>query len=167
MSMTRPVRDYGAIARSLRGVAGSRANRMEVVADTLWRHLHDKDVSWCGFYTASEGDEEMILGACRNSPACSPIALSGICGRSWLDKAPIVAADLSNLGDRVIKCDPRDLSEVVVPLFDQDGTCWGVLDLDSHDRNSFNDSDAKELHKLMIICGLSWDGHAERRVKHF
>jgi len=140
---------------------------MEVVAEALWRHLSEKGVSWCGFYTPSEGDEGMTLGACRNSPACSPIALNGLCGRSWLDKAPIIANDLTNLGDRVIKCDPRDLSEVVVPLFDQDGSCWGVLDLDSHERNSFLDSDAHQLHKLMIICGLSWDGHAERRVKHF
>ena len=167
MTFTRHVRDYDAIARSLRGITGSRRARMEMVADALWRHLSDKGVSWCGFYTAEEGDEEMVLGPCRNSPACSPIALTGLCGRSWLDKAPIVAVDLGNLSGRVIKCDPRDQSEVVVPLFDQDGSCWGVLDLDSHERNSFGDSDAKELHKLMIICGLSWDGHAERRVKHF
>ncbi len=167
MSPTRPARDYPAIARSLRYIKGTRQRRMEDVADALWRHLNDAGVSWCGFYTAQKGDEEMVLGPCRDTPACSPIALSGLCGQSWLSKAPIIANDLSNLGDRVIKCDPRDLSEVVVPLFDQEGSCWGVLDLDSHERNSFLDNDAKELRQLMILSGLSWDGHAERRVKHF
>lgn len=166
MVMTRPVRDYQAISRSLAGITGSRVNRMEVAVEALWQHLSDKGVSWVGFYTAGAGDEEMILGPCRNTPACSPIALTGLCGKSWLEKTPIVAGDLTNLGGRVIKCDPRDLSEVVVPMFNSDGSCWGVLDLDSHDRNSFSDADARALDRLMIAAGLSWDGHAERRVKH-
>ncbi len=166
MAFTRYRRDYGAISRSLSGVTGLRANRMEVVADALWRHLSDKGVSWVGFYTAGPGDDQMILGPCRDSPACSPIALNGLCGRSWLDKAPIVAADLGVMGDKVIRCDPRDLSEVVVPMFDSEGVCWGVLDLDSHERASFTDADARALDRLTIAAGLNWDGHAERRIKH-
>ncbi len=167
MAFTRYKRDYAAISRSLSGVSGSRANRMEIVADALWRHLCEKGVSWAGFYTAEAGDEQMILGPCRDKPACSPIGLNGLCGRSWLDRCPIVATDLTNLGDRVIKCDPRDLSEVVVPMFDSEGACWGVLDLDSHERGSFTDADARALDRLTIAAGLNWDGHAERRVKHF
>jgi len=166
MAFTRYMRDYGAISRSLSGVSGSRANRMEQAVDALWRHLQDKGVSWVGFYTAGAGDQEMILGPCRDRPACSPIALTGLCGKAWLEKTPIVAADLANLGGRVIRCDPRDLSEVVVPMFDADGSCWGVLDLDSHERGSFTDADARALDHLAIAAGLSWDGHAERRIKH-
>lgn len=159
-------RDYAAVSRSITTITGSRQNRMDVFADALWRHTHETGVSWCGFYTAEEGDTGMRLGPSRNSPACDPIALTGLCGKSWLEKTPIVAVDLSNLAGKVIKCDPRDLSEVIVPCFDHDGSCWGVLDLDSHERHTFTDHDALELHRLLIVSGLSWDGHAMRRVKH-
>ncbi|MEZ6317928.1 MAG: hypothetical protein R3B49_04120 [Phycisphaerales bacterium] len=39
-------------------------------------------------------------------------------------------------------CDPRDKSELVLPLYDAEGRVLGVLDVDSHDRDAFGEHDA-------------------------
>ena len=64
--------------------------------------------------------------------------------------------DVANLGVGYIACDPRDRSEAVIPLFEKDGTCWGVLDADSHEAGSFVLADAVGLNRVMRAAGLSW-----------
>jgi putative methionine-R-sulfoxide reductase with GAF domain len=150
---SRPERDYDAIARALAGISGDREARMRGAADALWEGLAGAGVSWVGFYVG-EG-ERMVLGPCRDGPACSPIGLHGMCGRAWVERTPLVVRDVRTLGEGYIACDPRDLSEVVVPLFEDDGACWGVLDADSFDVGSFETADAMALAELMVVAGLS------------
>jgi len=150
---SRPERDYDAIAGVLAGTSGSREARMRAAVDALWEGLADAGVSWVGFYVG-EG-AQMILGPCRDKPACSPIGLHGMCGCAWVERTPLVVRDVRTLGEGYIACDPRDLSEVVVPLFADDGSCWGVLDADSFDIGSFDISDAAALTELMVVAGLS------------
>jgi putative methionine-R-sulfoxide reductase with GAF domain len=125
---------------------------MRAAVDLLWDALAGTGVSWIGFY--EPGDDCMILGPCRDKPACSPLGLEGMCGRSFLAREAFVVRDARELDGGYIACDPRDLSEVVIPLFD-DATCWGVLDADSFDVGAFDASDAVALTELMVIAGLS------------
>jgi putative methionine-R-sulfoxide reductase with GAF domain len=148
-------RDYATIARTLTGLSGSRDERMRTVVDALWEHLANTGVSWVGFYVIADDQSEMTLSHRRNTPACSPIGLHGACGQCWQSRQPIVVDDVRELGEGYIACDPRDLSEVVVPLLDADGSCWGVLDLDSHQVGAFTGQDASELTLLMRTTGLS------------
>lgn len=148
-------RDYAIIARTLTGLTGSRDERMRTVVDVLWEHLAQTGVSWVGFYLISEDQSEMTLGHRRDAPACNPIGLHGACGQCWQSRQPIVVDDVRTLGQGYIACDPRDLAEVVVPLLDHDGSCWGVLDLDSHAVGAFTNRDAAELAGLMRTTGLS------------
>lgn len=149
-------RDYDPIAMALSHAAGNRARRMRDVADVLWRFTKDHGVSWVGFYTINEDEDAMDLGPSRDSPACNPIGIHGACGKSWRTKRPMIVHDVSNLGPEYVACDPRDLSELVIPLFERDGDCWGVLDLDSRDRNAFSEVDLIELRRIMESVGLSW-----------
>lgn len=98
----------------------------------------------------------MILGPSRDKPACSPIELRGACGMSWEKKRPIIVNDVHNLGEHYIACDPKDRSEIVIPLFNDDGSSYGVLDIDSHDRNAFSDHDLLELRRLLESTAISW-----------
>lgn len=148
-------RDYAAIARDL-AATGDRRTRMHAVVDMLWERLSGLGVSWVGFYTAAQGASEMILGPRRDKPACSPIGLHGACGRAWTSKKALVVTDVARLGAGYIACDPRDRSEVVIPLFDSDGSCWGVLDVDSHDTGAFTHEDAAGLARVVRVAGLSW-----------
>ena len=154
-----------ATARSTRGrdyvrvlphaPTGSRAERMAAAVDALWDHLAPRGVSWIGFYLKVDGKDEMVLGPRRDKPACSPIGLHGVCGRSFLERRPIVVRDVAALGAGYIACDPRDRSEAVIPLFEPDGTCWGVLDADSYDAAAFDESDVEGMTGLAERLGLS------------
>ncbi len=154
--MTVYERDYQSVARALSGVQGNRQRRMGEVCDVIWRFFKDQGVSWVGFYEKDDQADQMSLVCSRNKPACSPIELHGACGMAWSKKRPIIVNDVHNLGERYIPCDPRDKSEIILPLFNSDGSCFGVLDLDSFDRNAFYEHDLIQLRKLMESTAISW-----------
>jgi len=147
-------RDYAGVVSRLKP-APDRAATMQLAVDALWDTLGNRGVSWIGFYTKAEGRDEMLLQARRDKPACSPIGLHGMCGRCWQERKPIIVRDVATLGANYIACDPKDKSEVVIPLFEPDGTCWGVLDADSYDVDSFQDFDVGGLTRLVERLGLS------------
>lgn len=149
-------REYGPIFLALNHVGGDRRRRMREVVDTLWRFMKDHGVSWVGFYTKADDADEMVLGPSRDKPACSPIGLHGACGQALLKKRPLIVNDVRNLGMNYVACDPRDLAELVIPLFDENGECYGVLDLDSFERSAFGEHDMIQLRRLMESTGISW-----------
>lgn len=150
-------RDYAAVAARLRGKLRGKAGfeeRMRAVIDELWAALSGRGVSWCGFYLPSEDAAELVLGPRRDAPACSPIGLHGVCGRAFRERRPIVVRDVAELGEAYVACDPRDRSEVAVPVLDQGGECRAVLDLDSHEPGAFGDPDAAGLQEVLAAAGL-------------
>lgn len=134
--------------------APNRDRAMATFVDILWDALHPTGVSWVGFYLR-DSETELRLAACRNTPACSPIGLHGACGQAMISRAPLIVRDVSELGDGYIACDPRDKSELVIPLFEPSGACWGVLDLDSHEIGAFDESDVRGLERLLLRAGLT------------
>ncbi len=153
MSETRADRDYDAVGR-LVPPSGDRSARMQAVVDLLWQHLHNAGVSWLGFYLHAGGDE-LVLGPRRDKPACSPIGLHGACGQAFRSRRPLVVRDVAELGPNYIACDPRDRSEVVLPLLDADGTCWGVFDVDSHELAAFSETDVAGLQRVLRAAALT------------
>lgn len=131
-----------------------RTVRMQAFVDALWPPLQPTGVSWLGFYL-HEGGEELILGPRRDKAACSPIGLQGACGSAFRSRRPLVVRDVAELGDDYIACDPRDRSEVVIPLLNDDGTCSAVLDLDSYEVGAFDESDVRGLTRLLCKAGLT------------
>lgn len=162
-------RDYATIEID---TSSGRLTRMRLLVDALWERFgggearHGRGYSWVGFYLGpgqrmeddgrTVGPDEMLLGPCRNKPACSPIGLHGACGRAWREHTALVVRDVSFLGADYVACDPRDMSELVVPCFSRDGSCWGVLDVDSHEIGAFTQHDAEALEALLNREGLSW-----------
>jgi len=149
-------RDYKSVVVALAQISGNRNRRMRQVADVLWRFFKDHGVAWVGFYEKDPDNEQMILGPSRDTPACSPIELRGACGMSWSKGRPIIVNDVHNLGENYIACNPKDRSEIVIPLFKDDGSCYGVLDVDSFSRNAFGEHDLIELRRLMESTAISW-----------
>lgn len=147
-------RDYAAIARSLRARAG-RDEAAAALIDALWAGLAGTGVSWVGVYGKVPEREELVLGPCRDRPACSPIGLHGVCGRAWRQVQPIVVRDVRTLGSAYVACDPRDRSELVLPLLDATGACWGVLDADSHRIGDFSEDDVAGFAAAARAVGLT------------
>lgn len=180
-------RDYSRIQIPDRDLP--RETRMGLLVDRLWsafgnpatldpQHTGEaaaalRGYSWVGFYFAPShsfmsvhgqllrpADHEMLLDRRQPKPACSPIALGGMCGRSYLEAVPIVVHDVAGLEGGYIACDPRDRSEVVVPCFDEHARVYAVLDVDGYAPNEFTEHDAHGLHDLLHASGLT---HGDRR----
>ena len=150
-------RDYETIVATItrdlsRDEDGNR--RMHVVADILWEHLQATGVSWVGFYVYVPERDEMVLGPRRDKPACSPIGMHGACGQCFRDDQALIVRDVEELGENYIACDPKDRSEVVLPIHDAGGAPIGVLDLDSFDVGSFDDTDVAGLQRVLAAAGL-------------
>lgn len=135
----------------------TREAAMQTVADACWRRLHDAGVSWIGFYLDQPGepdDRRMILGPRRDKPACSPIGLHGACGQALVSRRTLIVRDVRELGPNYIACDLRDQSELVIPLIEPGGRCWGVLDVDSWDLAAFDESDEAGLKRILAAARL-------------
>ncbi len=160
----RPDRDYTRLLKAGETpdvlASGTALEVMQRVVDRLWDQFGGsgpgRGYSWVGFYTLDrENPDQLILGPRRDKPACSPIGLHGACGRCLLARRGLVVTDVARLGTGYIACDPRDRSEVVVPLLYPDGSAWGVLDVDSHEVGAFDTADAVCLMRLLRYTGLS------------
>ncbi len=155
--MSRPYED---IAQRLAGRAAgaSRDARMQMVVDALWESLADHGVSWVGFYVADDrsgvpDSQRLALGPRRDKPACSPIGLHGVCGQAFTSGETRIVRDVSELGADYIACDPRDRSEIVLPLFEK-GRRWGVIDVDSWDLAAFDERDEAGLKGVLRAGGF-------------
>jgi putative methionine-R-sulfoxide reductase with GAF domain len=123
------------------------AQRMRIVIDAIWMEFGShRPVSWAGFYLMGSG--EMTLGPSRDKPAYSPIGLHGACGAVAISGRSVVVRDVRGLGDAYIACDPRDLSEIVIPIRTDDGRITGVPDLDSHTADAFGEDDRIALERI-------------------
>lgn len=155
-SMTRDARTYDKLHLQVPPDA-SREARMQAVVDALWQAFADQGYSWVGFYLdqpQEPDDRRMILGPCRDKPACSPLGLHGACGRALLSRQTLIVRDVAQLGENYIACDPRDKSEIIIPLVDHGGTCWGVLDVDSHETSAFDTNDENGLRNVLRAVEL-------------
>ncbi|MFQ5501757.1 MAG: GAF domain-containing protein [Phycisphaerae bacterium] len=146
-------RDYSCLLNKIMPDPDRRRSMIAFV-DIIWSAFHPTGVSWVGFYL-HDAEGELTLAACRNNPACSPIGLHGACGQALTSREPLIIRDVSELGDHYIACDPRDRSELVIPLFDASGMCWGVIDLDSHIIGAFRKDDVQGLTRLLLRAGLT------------
>lgn len=172
MTDARFARDYRPVIDTMAKVDGDRAARMKAVVDALWDAFagesDGRHYSWVGFYEHGSRnggtDDEMLLLERRDKPACSPIGLFGLCARGWRERRAFAVHDIAVLGQDYIACDPKDLSEAVVPMFDADGSCWGVIDADSFEIGAFDASDLEGLRLVCEAAGLSEPGHAGEPV---
>ena len=144
---SRYARVAAAVAAASRPEDGLEA-RMKFAADELWREFGGhRPVSWVGFYFLR--GEEMTLGPRRDKPACSPIGLHGACGQAALSGKTLVVRDVKDLGESYIACDPRDRSEIVVPVFGPGCELIAVLDVDSAELATFDEEDRSGLEGLL------------------
>ena len=61
-----------------------------------------------------------------------------------------------------IACNSASRSEIVVPIFDRDGSAVGVLDVDSDKLDDFSDVDDEGLNSIVRILEASIEGSANR-----
>ena len=106
------------------------------------------DFWWVGFYLI-EGDE-LVLGPFQGPIACTRIRKGkGVCGTSWEKNETIIVPDVDAFPGH-IACSSQSKSEIVVP-FQLKNKLVGVLDVDSEQYNSFDETDAKYLKEIIAL----------------
>ena len=116
--------------------------RMANVAALLHREM---GFWWTGFYRILDG--ELVLGPFQGPIACTRIARGrGVCGTSWNEGRTIVVPDVEQFPGH-IACSSESRSEIVVPVR-QDGDIVAVLDIDSRELSTFDDTDRRYLERI-------------------
>lgn len=104
---------------------------------------------WTGFYRVI--GEELVLGPFQGPVACTRIRKGrGVCGTSWNEARTVIVPNVHEFPGH-IACSSLSNSEIVVPVFDECGNVTGVLDIDSRNFGTFDETDAEWLEK---ICRL-------------
>ena len=102
---------------------------------------------WTGFYRVING--ELVLGPFQGPLACTSKAFGrGVCGTAWKEQKTMVVPDVE-LFPGHIACSSASRSEIVVPVF-KDGEITAVLDIDSAELNTFNETDKEYLEQLLL-----------------
>ncbi|MFE9081405.1 GAF domain-containing protein [Bacillus cereus] len=114
-------------------------------ASALLNQFLDR-VNWVGFYV-TEGNQ-LVLGPFQGMPACVRIPFGrGVCGVAAETKTTQLVADVHQFPGH-IACDSASNSEIVVPIVKEE-TVIGVLDIDSPEKNRFDEVDQRYLEKFV------------------
>ncbi len=101
---------------------------------------------WTGFYRV-EG-QELVLGPFQGPMACTRIKKGrGVCGTTWAEAQTQVVPDVDQFPGH-IACSSASRSEIVVPIF-QEGEVIAVLDIDSAQLNTFDQTDRRYLEQVV------------------
>lgn len=117
---------------------------------TISALLHHKmGFFWTGFYLLHEG--KLQVGPYQGSLACIDLKKdTGVCWAAITRQQTVIVPDVHDFPGH-IACDSRSQSEIVVPLFNAKGQITGVLDIDSATLNTFDETDAFWLEKLVKL----------------
>ncbi len=103
---------------------------------------------WVGFYLVKNG--ELVLGPFQGPVACTRIGYGrGVCGASWAQKETLIVPDVEAFPGH-IACSSLSKSEIVVPVILNDEVI-AVLDVDSDELNSFDETDAQHLEEIVAL----------------
>ena len=108
---------------------------------------------WTGFYRVI--DDELVLGPFQGPVACMHIPYGkGVCGTAWQRAETVIVPDVEQFPGH-IACSSESRSEIVVPVFGNDGKVMAVLDIDSERLATFDDTDRKYLEEICQRIRLS------------
>ena len=121
--------------------------RMATIAAVL-HHKMDY-FFWTGFYLLEDG--ELIVGPYQGPVACIILEKDkGVCWAGVNRGETVVIQDVHAFPGH-IACDSRSNSEIVIPLKTSEGDVIGVLDVDSKEHASFDETDTRWLEKIVDL----------------
>ena len=147
------VRKYEELASQIESLIAGERNEVSVLANVSAAIHEQMGFFWVCFYLVK--GERLELGPFQGSVACYRIPYGkGVCGSAWAERRTLLVPDVEAFPGH-IACSSLSRSEIVVPLWarDADGkaSVWGVLDIDSTELSTFDETDRVWLEK---ICEL-------------
>lgn len=136
---------YQEIYKQIESVVGGETDQIANMANTA-ALLHEAfGFWWTGFYIVKDG--QLVLGPFQGPLACTRINYGkGVCGTSWERKETVIVPDVE-LFPGHIACSSLSRSEIVVPVFRGEDV-FAVLDIDSKELSTFDETDKEWLEKI-------------------
>jgi GAF domain-containing protein len=139
---------YRALIPQIKGLVSGEPDLVANLANIAAALKEQFDFFWVGFYLVKA--DELVLGPFQGPVACTRISKGrGVCGASWAQSNTIIVPDVEKFPGH-IACSSISKSEIVVPLF-KNYEVWGVLDVDSDQYNSFDETDAQFLQEILAL----------------
>ena len=102
---------------------------------------------WVGFYLKKV--DQLVLGPFQGPLACTRIDFdSGVCGHAYTTRETVIVPNVDEFPGH-IACSSAARSEIVVPMFDEAGEVFAVLDVDSDRLDDFSEADRMGLERLV------------------
>lgn len=151
---------YEEILPQIESVTADEPDRTANLANTAAILREAFGFFWVGFYevkTSADGEPQLVLGPFQGPLACTRIRRGrGVCGTAWAEGRTQVVPDV-DLFPGHIACSSLSRSEIVVPIRSRDGSqVVAVLDIDSTDLATFDDTDRRYLERLAALLSTRW-----------
>lgn len=139
---------YSSILQQARALVCDENDTVAKMA-TLAALIHNEmGFWWTGFYIVR--GEELVVGPFQGPVACLRIKRGrGVCGTAWQRAQTVVVPDVHKFPGH-IACSAESKSEIVVPVF-RDAEVIAMLDIDSTEPDTFDDTDAKYLESIAAL----------------
>lgn len=143
---------YKALYSQLQALIEHESDPVIIMAQTA-ALLHSSNTwHWTGFYRVIQN--ELLLGPYQGPPACSRIAYGkGVCGTAWKEARTINVPDVNQFHGH-IACSALSQSELVIPIFNSQNTICAVLDIDSTEKQAFDEADIAGIETLCTLLHL-------------
>lgn len=148
MEQTKKYKKYERLYRQITDLIQKSSNNAVSNMATIIAVLHHKmgTFFWTGFYFLIDG--KLQVGPYQGSLACIDLTKDiGVCWAAINQAKTLIVPDVHAFPGH-IACDSRSASEIVVPLFNEKDELCGVMDVDSRELNSFDETDAFWLEKI-------------------
>ena len=137
---------YSLLTEQIRSLIEGETDGVAVMANICAAIHETMGFWWTGFYRVKNG--ELVLGPFQGPVACMHIGFGkGVCGTAWKEQRTIIVPDVEQFPGH-IACSSLSRSEIVVPIFSQNGEVTGVLDIDSKELATFDDIDQQYLERI-------------------
>ena len=138
---------YASLVPQIEALITNGPNMVANMANVAAALKQTFDFLWVGFYIVE--DKNLVLGPFQGPIACTKIARGkGVCGKVWSEKRTEIVPNVDKFPGH-IACSSDSKSEIVVPGIDAKGDVRFVLDVDSDQFNSFDETDKIYLEKLV------------------
>ena len=139
---------YEALLPQIKSVVGEEPDIIANMANVA-AMLHETfGFWWTGFYRVR--DDVLLLGPFQGPMACTRIKKGrGVCGTAWQKGETQIVPDVDQFPGH-IACSSASRSEIVVPVT-MEGEIIGVLDIDSAELDTFDETDRRYLEYIVTL----------------
>ena len=153
--MTEKEEKYRLLTEQIRSLIEGETDMVAVMANAVAAIHETMKFFWTGFYrvmpkTGTDA-QELVLGPFQGPVACMHIPYGkGVCGSAWQQRQTLVVPDVEQFPGH-IACSSLSRSEIVVPVLSSTGEVQAVLDIDSKELATFDNTDRQYLEEICRI----------------